>query len=332
MNVANFCANLHKISPSLYPMKRLLPTRLPKKATIGIVSPASPQRDKSLLDKGIRYLEGLGYTVRLGDNALAEYGGYLAGTDQQRASDIEKMFADPSINAIFCARGGFGCARILPLLNYGLIRRNPKIFVGFSDITALQLALWHKCRLVTFSGAMPSVEMANKFDPESEEQFWRLITSARPLGKLKQKNPLQTIQPGQASGLLLGGNLSVLCSLIGTPYMPSLRGSILTLEDVGEETYRIDRLLTQLGMATARSRPSGIAYGYWSQDARPHSNTAPRDVEELILEKSLLTRGPIVGGLQYGHEAIKHTLPFGIGARLSTKTHSITIVEPAVCV
>lgn len=306
------------------------PTALRKNATIGIVSPASPQRDMSRLDKGIRYLEGLGHTVVLGQHARDRHAGYLAGTDDQRLSDLHRMFADPRIDAIFCARGGYGSARLLSRLDYSLIRRNPKILVGYSDITSLQLALWQKARLVTFSGAMPSVDMVENIDPLSEEQFWRVLTSRRPLGRLRQPWPTTMIQPGDAEGRLLGGNLSVLVSLLGTDYMPSLRGSILALEDIGEETYRIDRMLMQLVLATPRRRPAGIAYGFWSQSARPLGSTPHRDIAEVLEERRDLSRGPIIADLMYGHERTKFTLPFGIRARLTTRTGELALLESAV--
>lgn len=311
-------------------MKPLFPTALKKRGTIGIISPASPQRDKSNLDNGIRYLEGLGYSVKLGKYSTSHYAGYLAGTDEQRLSDIHGMFSDPQIDAIFCSRGGYGSARLLAGLNIGLIRKNPKILVGFSDITSLQLALWNSCRLITFSGAMPSVDMANTFNAASEEQFWRVLTSRKPLGALKQPWSMNSIQGGEAEGRLLGGNLSVLCSIIGTPYMPSLRGAILALEDVGEETYRIDRMLTQLAYSTTRSRPAGIAYGFWSQDSRPRGSTPHREVLEVLAERSDITRGPILTNLMYGHEPTKLTLPFGVLTRLSSRTKRMTLLESAV--
>lgn len=311
-------------------MKPLLPTAIPKNATIGIISPSSPQRDMSHLDKGIRYLEGLGYFVKLGRHARASYGGYLAGTDGERLSDIHEMFGDKQVDAIFCARGGYGSARLLPSLNASLIQRNPKIFVGFSDTTSLQLALWKMCGLVTFSGAMPSVDMVDTFDPMTEEYFWRVLTSRKPLGHLKQPTPLEIIQHGDAEGRLLGGNLSVVCSLLGTRYMPSLRGTICVLEDIGEETYRIDRMLTQLAQASTRTRAAAVAYGFWSQNSRSTVSTPHRDVNEVLAERCDLTRGPIVSGLMYGHEATKFTLPFGVRARLTSRTKRLTVVDAAV--
>jgi muramoyltetrapeptide carboxypeptidase len=240
------------------------------------------------------------------------------------------MFADKRIDAIFCARGGYGSSRLLNRLDYGLIRRNPKILVGYSDITSLQLALWQKARLVTFSGAMPSVDMVENIDPLSEEQFWRVLTSRRPLGRLRQPWPTATLQSGDAEGRLLGGNLSVLVSLLGTDYMPSLRGSILALEDIGEETYRIDRMLVQLMLATPRRRPAGIAYGFWSQSARPLGSTPHREITEVLEERRDLSRGPIIADFMYGHERTKFTLPFGVRTRLPARTGELALLESAV--
>ena len=175
-------------------MKLRKPSPLPKKGTIGIVAPASPQRDNSRLERGVRYLEQLGYQVRLGDNVHQVHGGYLAGTDEERAADINSMFTDNNIDAIFCSRGGYGSARLLHLIDYAAVRKNPKVFVGFSDITALQNALLTKSGLVTFSGALPSVDMADTIDAETEEWFWRAITSTAPLGSLPTKHKL-TLSP-----------------------------------------------------------------------------------------------------------------------------------------
>lgn len=295
----------------------IYPTHLPRKAVIGVISPASPQRDPRRLDRGVAYLEKLGHHVVLGANARKSYGGYLAGTDEERLADIHAMFADKQVDAIFCARGGYGTARLIASLNYGLIRRNPKIFVGFSDTTALQLAIYKRTGLVTFLGAMPSVDMADTFDPESEEQFWRILTSTRAVGTIKQSTPMYGVKGGTAEGILLGGNLSVFTRLIGTPYMPSLAGSILALEDVGEETYRIDRMLMHCELAGIMHKVAGIAYGQFTQSPQRISNTPHRDVADVITERSVSVNGPVLSGLMFGHEAKKLTLPLGAMVRMT---------------
>ncbi len=305
------------------------PRPLPPKATIGIISPSSPQRDEARLHRGIRYLESLGYTIVVGRHAFSTDGAYLAGSDEQRRHDVESIFADRRIDAIFCARGGYGSARLLDDLDWSLIRKNPKLFVGFSDTTALQLALWKKARLVTFSGAMASVDMADTFAPESEEWFWRALTSSKPLGSIQQPWPLDVIQRGTASGRLIGGNLSVVASMIGTPYMPKLTDSILVLEDVGEETYRIDRMLTQLRLAGLLQQASGLVTGQWSQSARPLGTTPHRAVDVVLRDVATHVPGPVLSNLMYGHESRKLTLPFGVMTTMSSRSATLRFTESA---
>ncbi len=312
-------------------MKMLRPAALSKHATVGIISPSSPQRDAARLDRGVRYLESLGYHVKRGRHVLARHAGYLAGTDEQRAADLHEMFTDPQVSAIFCARGGYGCARLLEHIDFSVIRRNPKILVGFSDITVLQLAILKRTGLVTFSGAMPSVDMADGFHPLAEEQFWRVLTSKRPLGILKQPLPMNVIRRGDAQGRLIGGNLSVLVHLLGTRYLPDLAGSILALEDIGEATYRIDRMLVHLAMSTQKTPPSGVVYGSWSQSASASGTTPHREVDDVLAERLNIASGPIVSGLMYGHQAEKFTLPLGVMARLrSAGGGSLSLLEAAV--
>ncbi|MBU3698873.1 MAG: LD-carboxypeptidase [Candidatus Kapabacteria bacterium] len=312
-------------------MRVIQPPALERNATIGIISPSSPQRDAARLERGVAYLESLGYTVKLGRHALASHGGYLAGTDVQRVEDLHEMFMDPQVSAIFCARGGYGCARLLPLVDFSIIRRHPKIFVGFSDVTVLQLAMLKRTGLITFSGAMPSVDMADGFDAESEEQFWQILTSRRPMGSLKQSWPLEIIRRGQARGRLMGGNLSVLVSLIGTGYLPPVKDSILVLEDVGEATYRIDRMLVHLAQSTRTLPAAGTIYGSWSQPDASTVSTPHRDVAEVLRERTDISSGPILSGLKYGHHAEKFTLPIGAEVMLrSARGGSLTLLEAAV--
>ena len=311
-------------------MRPLLPPRLPEKATIGIIAPASPQRDPKRLERGIRYLESLGHTVVVGDHVHARHGGYLAGTDAERSADLEAMFADNRIDAIFCSRGGYGSARLLDQLDYRLIRRHPKILVGFSDITALQMALWKKIGLVTFSGALPSVDMADTFAPETEEWFWRTLTSTRPLGPIRQPWPVETVQAGSAEGPLLGGNLSVFVTLLGTPFLPNLKDGVLVLEDVGEETYRIDRMMQHLRLSGALSSVSALVTGQWTQSGRPSGSTPHRPIKDVIAEIAAAVNGPVLQNLMYGHEARKLTLPMGVRVKVSSRGSGLRFLEPAV--
>ena len=310
-------------------MKTRYPSPLPAKATIGIISPSSPQRDERRLHRGIRYLESLGHTVILGAHALKHDGAYLAGSDEERRADLVAMFSDPRVDAIFCARGGYGSARLIDGFDWSVVRRHPKIFVGFSDTTAFQLALLRHTGLITFSGALPSVDMADGMQPATEEWFWRALSSTRPLGTIKQPWPLQSLQRGRAEGQLVGGNLSVLMSLVGTRHLPSLRDAILVIEDVGEETYRIDRMLTQLAMAGVLGSIAGMITGQWSQGARPRGTTPHRDVHDMLREMASQIQGPILTDLMYGHEALKLTLPIGVRVRLSTRSNTMSFLEAA---
>lgn len=278
--------------------------------SIGIISPASPQRDESRLTKGIEYLEQKGFKVHLGNNALARYGGYLAGTDEERRADIEDMFANPEISAIFCARGGYGTPRLLNKLNYDLIAANPKMFVGFSDTTALQCAIYKYSGLITYSGVMPSVDMPD-FDAWSEKVFWQSMILDEPIGYLEQESPIQPLCGGTAEGILMGGNLTLLASLCGTPFAPDWENCILICEDIGEEPYRIDRLLCQLENAGVFDLIAGVAFGQFNDSSMRPTSVEQRSVEEIISEYADRAGIPAIKNVMYGHQKIKWTLPIG---------------------
>lgn len=295
--------------------------------TIGIISPASPQRDESRLFRGIEYLQQKGFKVHLGKNALAKYGGYLAGTDEERIADIEEMFTNPEISAIFCARGGYGTPRLLKKLNYDLIAANPKMFVGFSDTTALQCAIFKRTGLITYSGAMPSVDMADGFDEWSERVFWQAMLSDKPLGSLEQTSSIMPLYEGKAEGRLMGGNLSLLANLCGTPYAPDWEGCILICEDIGEEPYRIDRLLCQLENAGVFDSIVGMAFGQFNDSSLRPTSVEQQSVEEIISEYANKAGVPAIMNVMYGHQKIKWTLPIGAKTVIDGTTGSMTILE-----
>lgn len=308
----------------------IVPRALRPGAVIGLVALSSPQRDESRLERGIRYLESLGYRVQLGRHTYRRYRDYLAGTDAERCADLEAMFANPRIEAIFCTRGGYGSARLLPLLNFDVIRRNPKIFVGFSDVTALQLALWKRLRFVTFSGALPSVDMADGFFPPAEQQFWDVLTRTSPGMELRNVG-CRIISKGSEeqetapTGTLLPANLAMLCSLAGTPWLPSFTKSILVLEDVGEEPYRIDRMLLQLRLSNVPQRVAATVFGHFTPS--PGQQHVSRDV---LKEWAAESAGPVMSGFWYGHEREKFTVPVGIRAALTLRRPHITLLQAAV--
>jgi muramoyltetrapeptide carboxypeptidase len=311
-------------------MEFIRPPRLNRGDLVGLVSPASPIADPSRIDRGVRYLEGLGYRVLLGKSITAVHG-YLAGTDVERVADLHAMFERGDVRAIFCVRGGYGSPRLLSLLNYRLVRRNPKIFVGYSDITGLQLALWKKAGLVTFHGPMVGVDMADTMDSFTEEILWSLLTSTKKQGKITlPDNKATTVFPGRGTGRLLGGNLALVVSLLGTPFQPSFSGSILFLEDIGEEPYRIDRMLVQLSNTRILGRSTAILAGQFT-DCEPEDKTKPSlTVDQLLSEAANSARRPLLAHLPFGHENPKMTMPVGIRARVDASARQIELLEPAV--
>ncbi|CUT03826.1 S66 peptidase family protein [Candidatus Chrysopegis kryptomonas] len=305
----------------------LKPQALKKGDVIGIISPASSPDDFSRIEKGISYLESLGYKVKLGKHIYKRFG-YLSATDDERAEDLNKMFADREIRAIFCVRGGYGTPRILDKIDYNIIKRNPKIFVGYSDITALQLAIFKKTGLITFSGPMLAVDMYSDFDPYAEEFFWKILTAKSK--KIEIKNPdgveLIVLRHGVATGTLLGGNLSLLASIIGTRFQPNFKDSILVIEDIGEEPYRIDRYLSQLKNAGILNRINGCIIGQFT-DCVAKEPEKSLTLEQIFNDYFGSLKIPVVSNLSYGHIPRKITLPIGANVKIDTKRKSITIIE-----
>jgi len=338
------------------------PERLAYGDTIGIVAPASPPPDPRVTDRGLRALESLGFKLKLAPNARRRVG-FLAGTDRQRAGDLMRMFADKTVKAILCLRGGYGSARLLPLLNFGIIRSHPKIFIGYSDITSLHCALLTQANLVSFHGPTLCSDLFSKSPggagtlarekmrkkhagrdagaprvlPDAALQsFLRTLMSPSPAGSLCSgfaKNELCVVRKGTASGPLVGGNLSVLCTTIGTQYRPSFRKAILFLEDVGEAPYRIDRMLTHLLSAGFLQQVAGIAIGVNRDcfDQKAGASKEYRQSLEDVLEDRLRPLGvPVVTGLPFGHIPQNATLPVGVRATLDGLNGDLVITEGAV--
>jgi muramoyltetrapeptide carboxypeptidase len=309
----------------------LKPPRLRPGDVIGVIVPASPVKNE-LLEKGIRYLEQCGYRVQLGRYVFRQ-NGYLAGLDKERAEDFNRMFRDRKVKAIFCARGGYGTPRLLPLLDYRAIRANPKIFVGYSDITAIQLAILRHARLVTFSGPMVAAEMGKGLDPFTEEKFWRMLTHSEPFGNLARPDgeEYETISAGKASGPLIGGCLSLVVCLLGAPQFPNVNGSIFFVEEIGEAPYRIDRNMTQLREAGILKRISGFLLGQ-TIDCIPSDDTPSLTITEVMRDMIRPLKIPALSGLDYGHGKVKYTLPLGVRADLKVgrSKQQLRIIESAV--
>ncbi len=312
-------------------MTIIKPPKLRKGSTIGLIAPASTPSTEEKIEKGTNYLEQFGYHVKFGEH-IRKLHGYLAGTDEERATDFNNMVLDKDVKAIFAIRGGYGTPRILQMIDYRSLKQNPKIIVGYSDITALQLAIFRKIGLVTFSGPMTGVEMWKGIDPYTVEHFWRLLTSAKRIGVLKNPNdePLKILKHGKTRGRLLGGNLSMIACLMGTPFLPKLCNSILFLEDVEEAPHRIDRMLAQLHNAGILNKLAGLVFGKFT-DCNPANPSEPHlTIDQIQEEYAERIKCPIVANFQYGHIPRKLTIPIGLQTTLDTIRNRITVMESAV--
>lgn len=305
----------------------LKPRRLYPGATLGVIAPAGHGSSEAAA-AGIAWLETQGFKVELGQNALAEWG-YLAGQDRARADDLHRMFASPQIDGIVCLRGGYGTMRLLDLLDYELIKAHPKVFVGYSDITALHTVFSERAGLVTFHGPMAASDMSGEIPEYTVHALLAAVTGDAVLGPID--NPPDTsspafIAPGTARGRLTGGNLSVLCATLGTPYEIDTTNKILCLEDVGEAPYRIDRLLTQLLLAGKLQASAGIVLGVFSgcEDDEGSGFT----LAEVLQNRLAGLKVPILTNLYFGHTTNKTTLPFGVMAELDSD-RGLSITETA---
>jgi muramoyltetrapeptide carboxypeptidase len=264
-------------------------------------------------------LRKAGFSVRLGAHAL-DRRGYLAGDDDSRLEDLHTMFRDPDVRAIFCTRGGYGTLRLLHRIDYDLVRQSPKILVGYSDVTALLLAVHVRAGLVTFHGPMVR-EMAG--GDEANLPFLFDILGGQP-GREIPLTGTSIFFPGEVEARLLGGNLSLLCHLIGTPYFPDLRGALLFVEERGEPLYRIDRMFTHLALSGHLDGVAGLLGGEFA-DCGPM-----QDLEGFFEDLASRLRIPTVLGLPAGHGRKNLTLPMGAPVRLSTDGRSLFLSGPAV--
>jgi muramoyltetrapeptide carboxypeptidase len=312
-------------------MDILKPPALKRGDVIGLVAPSSPPKSLAQLSRAIRYVEQLGYRVELGKH-MTDRRGYLAGSDKARAADINEFFLNPTIKAILSVRGGYGVHRILPLLNYRAIRGNPKILVGYSDITGLHLALFTKTGLVTFSGPMAATDLGERIDGNAEEWFWRCLTSTKPLGRIMNPDGkrLRSLRGGHASGVLLGGNLSIVSTLAGTPYSPSFRGSLLLLEDVDEAPYRIDRMLNHLRLAGVFGEARAVLLGEFTNCVPVDPRTPTLTLNQVFDDILVQANRPVLGGLHFGHTRSPLTLPLGVRCRVDATKRRVDILESTV--
>jgi len=300
--------------------KSVRPSRLKPGDTNGIVAPAGPFDSEKFM-KGKTVLESMGFQT-IFDEGIFQRHGFLAGTDIQRTDQVNRLFADPTVQAIACARGGYGSIRILSFLDFETIQKHPKIFLGFSDISALLSVLYDQCGLVTFHG--PVVTTLAKATEKTIMAMKTALTSDAPLELTPEDG--KVIKPGVCSGLVAGGNLTTLCHLVGTPYAPNFKGKILLLEDVGEMPYRIDRMLTQMKLAGCFNGIAGLILGVFEECG--HLNEIV-EIFNNIFENANI---PILAGFGMGHGEHNLTIPMGLGATLDTDKNRLLFHEPATVV
>ncbi len=299
--------------------------------TLGFIAPSGAVRTEGAIERAVEETLRMGFKVKLGESAGQKYG-YLSGSDEVRARDINNMFADDEVDAIVCLRGGYGAMRILDKLDYDLIAKHPKIFMGFSDITALHIALLNKCDLATFHGPMAAANWAGKpLDDFSRESMYRALMNAEPVRELVNPPgyPKQTVNPGQAEGQLVGGNLMLIASSLGTPWEIDTKGRIIFIEEIGERTYCVDRMLTQLRLAGKFDDCAGVVFGDFA-DCPIEYPEFGLSLEEIIRDVVAPCGKPIFTGLRCGHCSPKLTLPFGVKCRMDADNCTLTVLESAV--
>jgi muramoyltetrapeptide carboxypeptidase len=316
----------------------LRPRRLSPGQTVGLVAPSSAPNEPERIRFAIETIESLGFRVRPGAHLFDRHG-YFAGVDAARAADLNAMFADDGVDAVWCLRGGYGASRILPMLDYDRMRRTPKALIGFSDITALHMALHTQAGLVSFHGPVAW----RAFTPYTLGEWKRVLCETtvpvrvgaappfeRREGQVEPQNRMTTLVSGVAQGPLVGGNLCLMAHLTGTRYAPSLRGAIVFLEDVDEAYYRLDRFLTQLWLSGSLDGVAGLAFGKFTRCEPSASFVQNRVLEDILAERCRALGVPALSGLMIGHVDDQTTLPIGCRAELDADAGTLTLLEPGV--
>ncbi len=294
------------------------PSKLKPGDAVGVVSPAGPV-NRNELNADLHFLKTKGFTVHVAPHVYDRQE-YLAGNDEDRLSDLHDMFRNTEIEAVFCSRGGYGSLRLLDRIDYDLIRKNPKILVGYSDITALLTAISKKTGLITFHG--PMVKGLSSLPEKAWRNLVQMISSEQPASFSPMSG--YSLRGGKATGPIMGGNLSLICRLLGTPFMPSLAGCILFIEDRGEALYRLDRMLTHLTLAGSFDGIKGLITGQFIDCGE---QTA---IDRLIKERFTPMNIPMAAGFPLGHGPENTTLPLGILAELDTDIMALSFLESAI--
>ncbi len=299
--------------------------------TVAFVSPSSQSTPESV-EKAVKVAEDMGFKVKVCKSCY-ESEGYHAGPDNLRADDVNRMFLDPEVKGIFCVRGGDGATRLPPLIDTEAVFKNPKVFLGYSDITILHQMFNRPGGFCTFHGPMPASEfIRDSFPGYVRDSLLKAVCSTEPPGEIKPYEgaaPMETLVPGMAEGELVGGNLALVCALLGTPWEIDTRGRILILEDTDEPVYRIDRMLTQLRLAGKFDAAAGIVLGQFTniQPRRPEISFTIPEVFEAVVAP--VGRPTLMNGC-FGHDVKKATLPLGARAAINGAVSTLTVVEAGV--
>ncbi|NTU92484.1 MAG: LD-carboxypeptidase [Chlorobiaceae bacterium] len=313
-------------------MKILIPKALRKGDVIGLISPSSTCAEPEKIGQAVAYLERNGFRVRP-SRYLNQAEHDPAHTDRYKLHDIHQMFADKEVKAVFCLRGGAGATRLLDRIDFSLIASNPKILVGYSDITALSLSVFAKTGLVNFSGPMIATEL---YAPSAytEEHFWGMLTDPGYSRSLKNftGHPIRCLKSGTATGRIIGGNLSVLSSMIGTPYLPSFDDALLFAEDINEPAYRLDRMLSHLTNAGLVQKCRALMFGQFCKNPADENCDYRFDKMFAYYADRMPEGTPVMTGLSYGHIQELMTIPVGARCRieLANDAFSFGAVEPVV--
>ena len=294
---------------------RQKPKRLNKGDTIGIISPSGPYR-QGQLDKALPFIEKLGLNYKIGENCHKHWG-YLAGSDEQRLEDLHTMFADPEIAGIICARGGYGAARITDKIDFDLLKNNPKILWGYSDITFLHTAIGQKNDLVTFHGPMLASDVAGDDFAELSAKMFEQLFEPTVLVYDEIISELHVVSEGVATAEIVGGNLSLLSNGIGTPFEIETAGKLLFIEDIGEEPYRVDCMLNQLRQANKLDDLAGVVIGDFA-DAQSTGDKPSLTLDEVFDDYFKNRAYPVMKGFKIGHCQPHFAIPLGVEAELNT--------------
>jgi muramoyltetrapeptide carboxypeptidase len=310
--------------------KLIKPKRLRADSQVAVIAPAGPPRPERL-KRGIDLLKKHGYNLRVYPQVRRRRG-YLAGDDKARAQALMEAFADKSIDAIFAARGGFGCQRLLPYIDFKIIKANPKPLVGYSDLTVLLLSVYKECGMVTFHGPMASIDFGSRPGKFITGNFYKALESKEPIGIIPKapKYKYGSIHGGKTEGAIVGGNLSLISRMVGTGFLPSFKDKIVFWEDTDEQPYRIDSYLAQLFQATDFSEAKGFIIGEITNSKTRGQKSESLTMTQVLKDYFGALNKPVITGYPCGHGDEKVTIPIGVKAAIDADKKILEIMEAGV--